>query len=220
MGQKIFSAATRLLIIIPFLTLGFSCSLFSKPLLNQDIKASPTERDKAALGVFQTLKGTPYLMSSVTNMGSRSDKFSSYESYNSGGQIHNLVFLDTNTLESHRLFKTNAYVIVQTDKYTQKVNGKEVTQWLVHQVLKTDTDGNKHLDHNDLQTLGISSANGKQYVEVLTGITDVFGLTMLNPGKLVVVYGKNKTKTASVIDLDKRTVIANKSIVDLGPEVK
>jgi hypothetical protein len=59
-------------------------------------------------------------MSSVTYPGWRSNKFSSDESYDSGGQTHNLVFLDTNTLESQRLFETNAYVIVQTDKYSQK----------------------------------------------------------------------------------------------------
>lgn len=159
-------------------------------------------------------------MASVTNTGSRSDKFSSYESYNSGGQNHNLVFMDTNSLESHRLFDTNVYIITQTDQYTQKVNGKDVTQWLVYQVLKSDTDGNKRLDQNDLRTLGISSASGQKYVEVLTGITELFGLAMVDPGKLVVVYSKNKAKTASIIDLDKRTIIKTQPLVDLGAQVK
>jgi hypothetical protein len=220
MRQQTFNAVALLLIAIPFLTLGFSCSRSSKPSLTEDIKASSAEKYKAALGVFQTLKGTPYLMSSVTSTGwSRSDKFSSYESYDSGGQTHNLVFLDTNSLESQRLFDTNAYVIVQTDKYSQKVNSKDVTQWLVHQILKADTDGNKRLDRNDSRTLGVSSANGKKYVEVLTGITEIFGLTMNSPGKLVVVYDKEGVKTSSIVDLNKRIVIATKSIVDLGSEV-
>jgi hypothetical protein len=100
------------------------------------------------------------------------------------------------------------------------LRSQNLTQWLVHQVVKADTDGNKQLDQQDLRTLGISSANGKEYVEVLTGVTDIFGLTMLNPGKLVVVYGKNKSKMSSVINLDQRKVIATKSLIDLGSEVK
>jgi hypothetical protein len=221
MRRQPFNAVTFLLIVIPFLTLGFSCSRSSQPSLSEEIKASPAEKDKAALGVFETLKGTPYLMSSVTSTGwTRSGKSSSDESYDSGGQTHNLVFLDTNSLESQRLFDSNSYVIVQTDQYSQKVDGKDVTQWLVHQILKADTDGNKRLDQNDLRTLGVSSANGKKYVEVLTGITEIFGLTMNSSGKLVVVYGKEGFKTSCIIDLDKRIVIATKSIVELGSEVK
>jgi hypothetical protein len=220
MRQNTFNTVILLLIAIPFLTLGFSCSSSRKPSLTEDTKTSPAEEYRAALGLFQPLNGTPYLMSSVTYQGWRSNKFSSDESYDSEGQIHNLVFLDTNTLESQRLFETNTYVIVQTDKYSQTVNGKDVTQWLVHQILKADTDGNKRLDRNDSRTLAISSANGKKYVEVLTGITEIFGLTMNSPGKLVVVYGKEGVKTSSIVDLDKRIVIATKSIVDLGSEVK
>jgi hypothetical protein len=203
-------------------TLGLACSRPTETSRTEGVKDknSPPQYT-VALGSFQNLKGTPYLMSTVKSIGwPRSDKLSSYESYDSGGQTQNLVFLDTNSLESRRLFNTNASVIVQTDQYTQKVNGKDVTQWLAYQVVKSDTDGNKRLDQNDLRTLGISSASGKNYVEVLTGISEVFGLTMVNPGKLVVVYGKDKAKTVSIIDLDKRTITATQPVIDLGAQAK
>ncbi len=218
--QKSFNKTLLLFIALLAPTIGLACSHPRETSGTKDAKADSTPEYKAALGTFQNLKGTPYLMSAVTSNEWRSDRSSSYDSSGSGGQTRNLVFLDTNSLKSHRLFDINAYVIIQTDQYTQKVKNEDVTQWLVHQVVKVDTDGNKRLDQNDLRTLGISSASGKGYVEVLTGITEIFGLTMVKPGKLVVVYGKNKAKTANIIDLDKRSIIATQSVVELGPELK
>lgn len=223
MIQKPLDKIVLLFIALLTSALGFACNrLGETPKSTEDVKDSNSApKYTAALGGFQSLKGTPYLMAIMTSTGkSRADKLSSYESGSNGGQNHNLVFLDANSLESRRLFNTNDYVIIQTDQYTQKVEGKDVTQWLVHQVLKADTDGDKRLDQNDLRTVGISSANGTRYVEVLTGITEIFGLEMVKPGQLVVVYGKDKAKTANIIDLDKRTIIATKPVIDLGAQVK
>jgi hypothetical protein len=222
MTQKLLNKIVPLFFALLIPALGSACTRSSETPRIEGVKDSNSApKYTAALGGFQTLKGTPYLMAIMTSTGwSREDKLSSYESGSNGGQNHNLVFLDANSLESRRLFNTNDYVITQTDQYTQKVEGKDVTQWLAHRVLKADTDGDKRLDQNDLQTVGISSANGKQYVEVLTGITAIFGLEMVKPGQLVVVYEKDKAKTASIIDLEKRTIIATKPVVDLGAQVK
>lgn len=43
---------------------------------------------------------------------------------------------------------------------------------------------------------------------------------MVDLEKLIVVYGKNRAKIGSIIDLDKRTTIATQPIVDLGIQVK
>jgi hypothetical protein len=218
--QKLFDKIELLLIAVLIPTFGLGCSNLRETPRTEDVKANSTPRYKATLGIFQNLKGTPYLMSAVTSNAWRSDQSSSYDSSGSSGETRNLVFLDANSLASHRLFDTNGYIITQTDQYTQKVNDKDVTQWLVHQVLKGDTNGNKRLDRNDLRTFAISSANGKGYAEVITGITEIFGLTMVNSGKLVVVYRKNKAKTASIIDLEKRAIASTQPVVELGPEIK
>jgi hypothetical protein len=220
MAQKTFNTIALLLFALLIPTLGLACSRPSENIKTEEVKASFPPEYTATLGAFQNLKGTPYLMSAVNSGKSWSDKFASSESYETGAQTRNLVFLDTKSLGSQRLFDTNGYVILETDQYTQTIKSKAVTQWLVHQVLKADTDSNKRLDRNDLITLGISSASGKRYVEVLTGLTDIFDLTMMTPGKLVVVYGKKGTKAASIVDLDKRSVTATKSLVDFGPEAK
>jgi hypothetical protein len=220
MRQKTFNGFTRLLMALPLITVGFACSRFNQTAQTEDIKASTAEKNMVALGAFQSLQGTPYLMATVNSIDSRSDKLSTSGTYWTGNQTRNLVLLDGNSLTSQRLFDTNAYVILQTERYTQKVDGKVVTRWLAHQVVKKDSDGNQRLDSKDEVNIGISSASGKGYVEVLTGITEIYGLTMVNPGKLVVVYSKEGAKSSSIVDLDKRNVLMTWPIVDLGSEVK
>ncbi len=218
MWQPPFNAIALLLLATLSPVLGLSCSRVSQPFRNDNVKAS--EKYTATLSSFQTLQGTPYLMAAVNGTWSRSDKLLSSGSYGEGGQTRNLVFLDAGSLASRRLFETNAHVILQTDEYTRKVEGKTVTQWLVHQVLTADTDGDQQLTRDDLQTVGVSTASGQDYTAVLKGLTEIFGLTMVTPGKLVVVYRKDNAKTASIIDLDQRRVLATQPVVDLGPEVK
>lgn len=220
MRQKTFNGFTRLLMALPLITVGFACSRFNQTSQTEDIKASTAEKNMVALGAFQSLQGTPYLMATVNSIDSRSDKLSTSGTYWTGNQTRNLVLLDGNSLTSQRLFDTNAYVILQTERYTQKVDGKVVTRWLAHQVVKKDSDGNQRLDSKDEVNIGISSASGKGYVEVLTGITEIYGLTMVNPGKLVVVYSKEGAKSSSIVDLDKRNILMTWPIVDLGSEVK
>lgn len=220
MRQQTFNAVARLSIAISLLTLGFACSRSNQPSQTRDINASGADKNMAALGDFQSLQGTAYLMATVNSIDSRSDKLSTSGTYWTGNQTRNLVFLDAISLASQRLFDTNAYVILQTDRYTRKAEGKTVTRWLAHQVIKNDSDGNQRLDSNDQVSVGISSASGKEYVEVLTGISEIHGLTMVSSGKLVVVYDKEGAKASSIVDLDKRSVLTTKSIVDLGSEVK
>jgi hypothetical protein len=220
MRQKTLNAVPRLLVAIPLLILGFACSRSNQPSQTKNIKASAAEKNMVTLGAFQSLEGTPSLMATVISIDSRSDKLSTSSTYWTGNQTRNLVFLDANSLTSQRLFDTNAYIILQTDRYTQKVEGKTVTRWLSHQIVKNDSDGNQRLDSNDQVSIGISSASGKGYVEVLTGITKIYGLTMVSSGKLIVIYDKEGAKVSSIVDLDKRNVLTTRSIVNLGSEVK
>lgn len=78
--------------------LELACSRSGENPRPEDVKINSLSKYTAALGGFQMLKGTSYLMAPVTNIGSHSDRISSYESYNSGVQNHNLVLLDTNSL--------------------------------------------------------------------------------------------------------------------------
>ena len=174
---------------------------------------------------FEQIHGTRYLMAEIREAQSRASSSSS--SYGGNGNIRNLVFLESESLASHSLFDTNAYVIFATTQYPthDKENDSPssdgiVTQWLVYQVLKADTNGDGHLDAFDQQTIGVTDASGTGYAEILSGIDENLGMTMLNAGKVVVVYSRGGSKSATVIDLASRKVVSTKALADLGPDVK
>ena len=181
------------------------------------------QKPDKALQSFESIPGTPYLVANITQGWGKSR--SSYSG--KGGGIHNLVFLDSGSLESHSLFDTNQYIILEAKQYpldepAPKQNAQKIqkTARFVYQVLKKDTNENKYLDGEDHRTIGISDAFGKQYVEVLTDISQLLNLQALSGDRLLVVYVKSGTKTASVIDLKQKKVVKTNAISNLGSDVK
>ena len=140
-----------------------------------------------------------------------------------GGDVRNLVFLDSGTLSSHRLFETNQYTISEAKQYplsNPEAKKSSKTERFVYQIFKTDTNEDKYIGEGDRRTIGISDAFGKQYVEVLTDITELLNLQPLSSNRLLAVYVKNGAKTASIVDLNERKVVKTSAIANLGPEVK
>ncbi|NJM64276.1 MAG: hypothetical protein HC851_00715 [Acaryochloris sp. RU_4_1] len=220
------NSLTVLSIVALSSTLLLSCARHN-PLTGQSngSPANTKAEDSLTLTSFQQIQGTPYLLAQLSEQDPES-RLSSYESSDRIGQTRNLVFLNANSLTSHRLFQTNTFVILNTTQYTHqktKVDGQPtpttsegVTQWIVYQVLKQDTNGNGQLDQTDHRTIGISDAAGQGYTEVLTGVSQFFGETMAESGKLVLVYTQDGVKRVSIVDLKSRRIAVTKAMVNLG----
>jgi hypothetical protein len=177
------------------------------------------------LSQFERIYGTRYLRAEINETRS-GEYFSSSSGGN--GKTRNLVFLDGESLVSNRLFDTNAYVIVSIREYPAHDNSSNSapsgnvvpTQWLVCLVVKADTNGDGHLDGSDQQIMGITDPSGMGFTEILSGIEDNLGMTMMAAGQMLVVYSRGGIKNASLIDLGNRKVVSTKPLVDLGPDVK
>lgn len=190
-------------------------------------QATDPKPDKV-LQAFESIPGTPYLVANIAQVKAGKSRISSSEFYSrKGGGIANLVFLDSGSLESHSLFDTNQYTIFEAKQYPldeQAPNSEEKkikpTARFVYQVLKKDTNGDKYLDTRDHRTIGVSDAFGKQYVEVLTDISELFNLQALTSNRLLVVYVKNGTKMASILDLTQRKVVQTNALTTLGDDVE
>ncbi|WP_299413178.1 hypothetical protein [Acaryochloris sp. IP29b_bin.148] len=190
-------------------------------------QATDPKPDKV-LQAFESIPGTPYLVANIAQVKAGKSRISSSEFYSrQGGGIANLVFLDSGSLESHSLFDTNQYTIVEAKQYpldepAPNPEAKKIkkTARFVYQVLKKDTNGDKYLDSRDHRTIAISDAFGKQYVEVLTDISQLFNLQPLTGNRLLVVYVKNGTKMVSIIDLSQRKVIQTSNLTKLEDDVE
>lgn len=196
-------------------------------LADDQAQATDPKPDKV-LQAFESIPGTPYLVAHIAQVKAGKSRISSSEFYSrKGGGIANLVFLDSGSLESHSLFDTNQYTIFEAKQYPldeQAPNSEEKkikkTARFVYQVLKKDTNGDKFLDIRDHRTIAISDAFGKQYVEVLTDISQLFNLQALTGNRLLVVYVKNGTKMASILDLNQRKVVQTNALTTLGNDVE
>jgi hypothetical protein len=185
------------------------------PVPSEDTPAS--ELPSKQLSTFQQIQGTPYLMAPINRSDDRGSSFSSYDS---GYSVHNVAFLDTTTLASHRLLENNEALIVGTTEYGNLVEGTTVTQWLVHLIIAADTNDDGVLDYRDHKTLATTDAAGQGYTEVITGIDSTFGMVMVEPGVLTVTYEQAGDKLASTIDLNGQTITATQPLIDLGAEVQ
>ncbi len=224
------SVSTTSLVLLLSAGLVGGCDLpITQPRSNGTAQATDQEEkaDKI-LQPFESIAGTPYLVANISQgnwKGSR--QISSGSSYKRGaGDISNLVFLDSASLESHRLFETNEYTVFEAKQYplsNQEPKGKKKNKKIarfVYQILKQDTNEDGYLGSDDHRTIGLSDAFGKQYVEVLTGISQLLNLKHLSSDRMLAVYVKNGAKTASIIDLKQRTVVKTAAIANLGSDVQ
>jgi hypothetical protein len=186
--------------------------------------ADQKEKPDKILQSFESIAGTPYFVANITQLdGPRSAASESYT--RGGGDIHNLMFLDSSSLASHRLFATNQYTIFEAKQYPlskqqPQAQKNEKTARFVYQIFKQDTNEDGYLGGGDHRTIGISDAFGKEYVEVLTDISQLLNLQPLSADRLLAVYVKAGKKTASIIDLEQRTVVKTVAIATPGPDVK
>ncbi|MDR3576474.1 MAG: hypothetical protein P4L50_21625 [Anaerolineaceae bacterium] len=197
------------------------------------------------LGNFHTIAGTTYLYAEVSQrpttrsgLGNIISSISSSEDY---GSTTNLVFLNTKTLDSHKLFAANDQTILDVQQFPDPNAGAEYTtaqaqpvqpaqasaanpatvvQWLVYQIAPKDTSQPSAANTNLPFSIGVSDASGNGYQELLSGLKNLYAMSMINNTQLLVVYDKNKVKSASILDLDKKTVSASNPIVDLGAGVQ
>jgi hypothetical protein len=208
-------------IIVLLLGLGFVLGPIRK---NPETIATARANQSLELESFDRIQGTKYLLAEVT--AERTGTYLGSSGYDRG-EVRNLVFLDSETLSSHRLFETNTRVILDTFQYpkaeveTDEYNSppppdNTITRWLVYHLVKEDSNEDGEQNYKDLCTLAVSDINGGGYTELLPEIDSFSGMTMLKEGQLVVVYTKDGVTKASILDLENREVINTQEIVGIG----
>ena len=157
-----------------------------------------------SLNNFQRIRGTRYLKAEITQeQPSRGLSSSS----GSGRMTRNLVFLDGDSLDSHKLFEQNSYLIVASTEYPTNETATEPTtknvatgtQWLVYEVIKSDTNGNGQIDFQDQVALSFRMPAVRatpRFFRVLIGAQHQH----VHSGKLIVVYTRASSRSASIVD--------------------
>lgn len=193
-----------------------------------EIGAKPMEvsEQNFELKAFNHIEGTKFLMADVvvqelsTNSTSRITYIPS--------EVINIIFLDSESIVSTQLFDTNEMVIHDTMKYPNLYDWQpsqpsarvgfredaEVVQWIVYEVIKEDTNGDKVLDEDDLITIAMSDTNGQNYFEFLHDIKTINSMNMVNLGQLIVSYNQDSDWKTSLLDLPNQTILDTKILVN------
>jgi hypothetical protein len=197
------------------------------------VKANTDEPPKLVLRDFRQLRGTKYFVAEIsTSYDAPYIEYSSssrwFEFGESGGQIRNLVFLDSDTLLSHKLFSTNQPLIVRLASFPEqpaKLNADDPEpeiipiQWFVYEVVHQDTNQDGALNQDDLRTIGFSDADGKRYIELLSDVSAIHDMSFLEEGKLLIAYQQKNDRFASKINLTEQSMVTE-MLPDLGTEVE
>ena len=198
--------------------------------IEKEVEAPP----ELTLRSFRQLRGTSYFLAEiVTSGGSSFYEYGSSRSYEfgegSGGLIRNLVFLDSETLLSHTLFDHNhSYIInmvsfpVQPPPSVSTDEEPEIVpiQWFVYEIAHQDTNQDGELNREDERVIALSDVDGSRYKELLSDISDIYNLTMLDNGQLLLIYRQSGDRFAATVDLQTQAILKTQQMPDLGIEVE
>ena len=198
------------------------------------IEKEKEEPPELTLQSFRQLRGTQYFIAEiVTTSGASFYEYSSprwYEfSDRNGGLIRNLVFLDSETALSHTLLENNHSYIINMLSFPPQPPPPAASdeepeiipiRWFVYEVAHQDTNLDGALNQADERVIGVSDVDGTRYKELITNVSDIYNLTLLDSGELLVVYRQNQDRFAAKIDLQAQEIITQQQLPDLGIEVK
>jgi hypothetical protein len=136
--------------------------------------------------------------------------------------IINYFFIDIANNQKRWLFKGNRQLIVQEypvgggykDDYRieRPRSDDEKTVSMVFEVINKDTDRNGILTLNDKATIGITTATGQSYTELVTGIDRMVGEPVRSGDHVTIVYQKQGRGYTLQVSLNDFSVLDNSQI--------
>lgn len=220
------------------LTVACCQSVFGQPIKFQSAPANRIRqetRDSLKLSDFKPVTGTPFLIASIR---SHSDKGSfSKSTPDLFGSAANYVFFDSSTDTTTTLLPDNNALIESLTPLTENsIVGRQLDEsvrpirlaaggdtpsppqvrWHIAEVIARDTDGDGDLTRKDRRTLGVADAGGREYVEVIPNLGDVFARELIDANTLLIIHGSQSRQMAVRIDLPQRKIISSKPLPAFG----
>ena len=219
------------LMALSFLGIGGSGSGHNTIVIEKEAEEPP----ELALRSFRQLRGTQYFLAEIVTGSGRGVSYYEYGSssrwfeFGEGGSglIRNIVFLDSESIQSHTLFEDNHSFIIDMISFPPQASYSSDDEseiipirWFVYEVAHDDTNRDGALNRDDIRVIGVSDVDGTRYKELIPDVSHIYNLTMLDGGELLAIYRQNGDRFATKIDLQAQEIIATQQIPDLGIEVE
>lgn len=145
--------------------------------------------------------------------------------FSSGGYsttTRNIVFFAGNNMDSHWLFESNNYLIEeinQLKKQADDCKDKETVS-IYYEIVKSDSNKDGKLDNNDDITVALSSPDGTNYVEILSGLSSVIDHSIDSEAKeLTILVQKGSNLLMQKFSLETNEKIAEREISKIGKKL-
>jgi len=182
-------------------------------IINVQQKSNSTER--LELGYLRSIKGSSCVVVSLT---SEKDSSKSYGSSSSSSPVKNYLFINNKNNTQNWLFKNNKFLIRDMTFLPQKEydkNEKDV-EIILYRIIKHDSNKDKRLIRNDLQTIALSLPDGTGYKELLNGIDNYIGQQYIDKYTLLIMYQKKGIGFFAKIDTRTLTIIEEIELLKVG----
>ena len=138
-----------------------------------------------------------------------------YFSKNSTHNTVNYAFFDTTTQNTHWLFESSEFLIVDTQRLPERAYSDRQsrrTEHFLYTVAKQDTNGDERLTQSDDLTLSISDAAGKRYTELFQKVQQLIGVRQATDSEIILLFEDLQGSHIASISLDTYSVNYQESI--------
>ena len=175
------------------------------------------DRSKWKLGRFERLKGSDYLMAPLYS-GEKTGEYSFSDG--SPDIVRNYMFVNSADKSSRWLIASGDYLILEQKKLPlideRDRADQPAAKWIYYELVNRDTDQDKFLTYKDRRIIAVSDATGASFVELITDIDSVLGLTMRDENTLVVIYSASSKNLISEINLSERKIAATSELAEIA----
>lgn len=183
------------------------------------VAGNPGASDKKELAELtidkvESLEGTTIERCSVQSGYSEREKFSSLRSSSGPNVTCNFIFYDLATNQQTVLFSTNKNVVVESDDFyfPTDPSDKRVVKWTSYVVADKDTNNDGFISSDDVKSLAVAQADGKNYHVYLTGLDRVLQTGLVGENDFFVFYEQDKSVFVARIDLANQKIILTQKV--------
>jgi hypothetical protein len=153
------------------------------------------------------------------------DSTNSSKGFSSGGYgslTRNVVFFVGTDMDSHWLFDTNKYLINEIDQLKKKADDckDRETVSIYYEVIKSDTNKDGDLNSEDDVTISLTSPDGKNYIELDSGVTSVIDHSIDHDAQvLTMLMQKGSSILMKKYSLESSQLISEKEVSRIGKKL-
>lgn len=166
--------------------------------------------------VLGDIANIPGYETQYVRLRSRESGGSFSSGYSGGREIRNVLFFTGKELTTHWLYKNHTFVINQFSTLTRGFENKEKALAIYIKSIKSDSNGDKSLDEDDLLTISLTDPYGKNYTEINTDVQSVIDYNVVEDGQyLILLLQKNNKVILQKYSLSSFKLVSEKVINEI-----